>query len=301
MSSSSISCEVTVSPPRMDAGADFLLSARVICSPAEDLRGRIITFRNAEGDIAAEAEIGDFDGEVNISRRVTARAPGTPGLHGWSAEVTSDEATGGFVTPFELDVTDHETRLAVWDVPTAIEAGTEFPLRIGVKCSSGCDMTGRRFVIRDARGAEVALGQLSGAVWPGSDGLYHAEIALIAPAAETLEEWIVEIPPDSKDYPHKAATSAFRVRTVPPADCVVRIEAVDHEKGEPLGNMSVVMHPYRGRTDEDGVAQIRVARGQYSVFVSGRGYYPVQRDLEVTGDITERAPLTAEPPQSADW
>lgn len=301
MSSSSISCEVAATPHEIDAGAEFALSARIVCTPSEDLRGRIVRFLDTAGEIVAEAEIVDFDGQVNISRRATARAPDEPGTHGWSAAVSTRQVPDGRVTAFDVVVTDHATRVVVWDVPPAIEAGTDFPARIGLKCSSGCDMSGRSYIIRNAAGDEVAAGQMAGAIWPGSDGLFFTEIDLPSPAEQTLEEWTVEIPADNRDYPHRAASCAFRVRTVPAADCLVEIEAVDDEKGEPLANMSVVMHPYRGRTDERGIARINVARGSYSIFVSGRGYYPVQRDMKIERDVATLARLEAEPPQSADW
>jgi len=76
---------------------------------------------------------------------------------------------------------------------------------------------------------------------------------------------------------------------------------VDKDTDGPLPNMNVVMHPYRARTDASGIAEIKVAQGAYSVFVSGQGYYPVQRDLDVIDDLVSRAPLEAEPPPSKDW
>jgi hypothetical protein len=61
------------------------------------------------------------------------------------------------------------------------------------------------------------------------------------------------------------------------------------------------VHPYRAFTDERGVAKIKVARGRYTVVVSGFNYIAYHNIIDVSGDVTARAELTAEPEGQEDY
>lgn len=299
--------EVLISPATVDAGAQMTLSARLATEPPRDLRGCSVEIRNADGICVGTLPVTSFDGALNITSQFCAAAPERPGAYEWRAvlSVSDDDGDGetsvGPDVPFQVEVGTHSTLLGVWGVPPAIEAGRSFSIQIGAKCSSGCNLEGQTFRVRDHDGEEVARGAFSGETLPGSEGLYVAQVDMTSPRAEGRHDWTVAVDPPDLSYPHEGAATTFRVTSVAPADCIVRIEAVDIEKQHPLANMSVVMHPYRARTDEDGLAELRVTRGDYTVFISGRGYYPVKRVLQVAADLTATAPLEAEPPQSGDW
>lgn len=301
------SCEVLVSPEEVDAGAEMTLRVKAVCSPAQDLRGWPLEIRDHTGALVDRIPFTEFKDEINETPRITLRAPDEPGTYAWLAVPLEEPGEGeedpqtGQATPFSFTVTAHATRVVIWEVPSAIETGQRFHMKVGVKCSSSCDMTGRPFEILDHAGERVGVGELTDERWAGSEGLHYAELDLAAPETDDFRQWRVQVPPHAAGYPHEGAEATFRVRTVAPADHTVRIEAVDSANQEPLPNMSVVMHPYRAITDENGVAEIRVVRGTYRVFVSGCGYYPVQREVEVTEDVTSRALLQAEPPASKDW
>jgi hypothetical protein len=53
----------------------------------------------------------------------------------------------------------------------------------------------------------------------------------------------------------------------------------------------VVVHPYRAVTDAEGVAELRVPKGAYRLFVSGGDYFPFRSDGEIGADVTIRAEL----------
>lgn len=291
--------EVRVAPDRIEAGAEITLEARLAASA--DLTGRAIDITDAEGLPAGTLAITHFDGEANATNAASVVAPGAPGRHGWTATLRSEGDAPPVVQTFELHVHPHAPTLTVWGVPGVVETGKDFRAQLGLKCCHGCDLAGRSFEIRDAEGAIRAEGRFDGAVWPGTERLLHAEVRLRAPEAEGLHRWQVRAAADPGDPLHATAAAELRLRTGPPADCTLRIEAVCAEEQAPLAGASVVLHPYRARTDDRGVAEIRVPRGLYKVFVSGPGRYPVSREIEITADMTERAPLTAEPPPSKDW
>ena len=51
------------------------------------------------------------------------------------------------------------------------------------------------------------------------------------------------------------------------------------------------MHPYRALTDENGVARLKVTKGQYDILVSASKYVPIRTTVEVTADMITRAEL----------
>jgi hypothetical protein len=197
----------------------------------------------------------------------------------------------------------HATNVAVWDIPSAIVAGERFRMKIGVKCADGCDLANADFGIVDEEGAQLAAGTLPGDLWPGTTGLYVAEVELAAPATDGLYTWTVAVPstalgasPASEvDIPHAAGSASFGIRVVAQPDYLVTIEAVDQADQAPLSGARIVMHPYRAVTDERGVARVRVAKGAYQLFVSQTRYVTLGLPIDVTADVTARAELSVEP------
>ena len=56
-----------------------------------------------------------------------------------------------------------------------------------------------------------------------------------------------------------------------------------------------MMHPYKTLTDERGVAEVRVAKGAYKLFVSQSRYLTFGLPVEVDADMMARAELALEP------
>jgi hypothetical protein len=192
-------------------------------------------------------------------------------------------------------VQSHATNVVTWDVPSAIVAGERFRIKVGVKCTSECSLVNGRFGIFDHEGTHVADGVLPGDVWPNTTGLHAAEIELRAPAEPGLYTWSVKAPVADVGVPHEEGSSTFGVRVVSRPDHRVRVEVVDHESQRPLAGARVVMHPYQAVTDDRGVAELRVAKGTYRLFVSQTRYETFALPLEVTGDMATTAELSVEP------
>ena len=203
----------------------------------------------------------------------------------------------------EAPVASHTTNVVVWDIPSAVVVRERFRIKVGIKCSDECDLTNREFEIHDHEGTRIATGTLTGDQWPGTTGLYVAEVELEAPAAEGLYTWSVTIPstalgasPGSDgEVPHAEGSTSFGVRVVSHPDYLVTVEAFDRESQQPLSAARVVMHPYKAVTDEHGRAEVRVAKGTYTLFVSQTRYLTFGMPIEVTADVTARAELDVEP------
>jgi hypothetical protein len=213
----------------------------------------------------------------------------------------------------------HERHLVVWDVPPAIERGAAFRVRVGVKCASGCAPDAWTVVVHDHEGATRATAALGVEPWTGTSALYHAEIELTAPDADGLHTWEAVAggvssegdvagqrepgpgEPDRSEPGHSEARASFAVRSVPPPDCLVTVIAMDRQGQTPVQGATVVAHPYRALTDARGVATLRLPKGAYRLFVSGRNYVPFRRDGDITGELTIEAELEPDlPPSDAE-
>ena len=202
----------------------------------------------------------------------------------------------------QTTVAPHATSVVAWDIPSAIVVGERFRMKVGIKCSHGsddCQLTNRNFGIYDHNEAQVATGTLLGDRWPGTTGLYVAEVELEAPTGEGLYTWGVKFPGQNPGsdvgMPHAEGSIRFGVRVVGHPEHLVTVETVDKVSQTPLQGARVVMHPYKAVTDQRGVAEVRVAKGAYKLFVSQTRYLTFGLPVEVTADMTARAELDLEP------
>jgi hypothetical protein len=288
-----------VAPDVVDAGAEMTLHARVSCSPSCDLAGHRMLVRDSAGADAGTLELSEIDDEENAVGALTLKAPLKTGDHVWSVlspavvkkGISYEEAS----MPIAFSVTPHTTRVLAWDTPPTVIAGDKFTIKVGIKCSSECVFTDKAFEIYDHEGAKVAAGVLSGDIWAGTTGLYFAAVELEAPSSAGLYQWSVKSAGKDLARPHAEGAADFSLRVVPSPECLVKVEAVDKASQEPLADARVVLHPYHAVTDERGLAEIRVAKGAYDLFVAKARYLTLGLPVEVTADMTARAELDLEP------
>jgi hypothetical protein len=192
----------------------------------------------------------------------------------------------------------HATRLVVWDMPPAVECGAAFKLKVGVKCAAECGGAARRVEICDARGEVIAAGVVGEVPLAGTSALHYAEVELTAPEAEGLHALHARttqvLDAASGRVTHLAAGAGFHIRCVPRPECLLRVLAVDARSRLPVPGAKVVVHPYHARTNLEGVAELRVPKGAYRLFVTGRDRFPFRADGQIDGDVTIRAELDAD-------
>jgi hypothetical protein len=288
-----------VMPEIVDAGAEMLLRAAVSCSPSCDLAGHRLLVKDEAGADAGVLELEQLDDEPYAAGAVGLKAPVKTGGHAWSVTcpavvkkgVSYEEAS----KVVEFTVMPHTTRVLAWDAPPTVVAGEAFTVKIGIKCSSECVFADRAFEVYDHAGAKVAAGVLSGEIWPGTTGLYFAALELKAPSAAGLYQWTAKSAGKGIATPHAEGEAEFSLRVVPAPECLIKVEAVDKASQEPLAGARVTLHPYKAVTDERGLAEIRVAKGAYDLFVGKTRYLTLGLPLEVTADMTARAELDPEP------
>ena len=292
-------CAVDVSPNIVDAGADMTLQAEVSCSPPCDLRGHALLVKDHAGADSRRVEITEFDGEANRTREFVMKVPVKPGEYAWLAVSPAVVKEGvSYIqasAPISFTVQPHTTLVVTWDTPSAVVIGERFRLKVGIKCSNQCDFSNIGFGIYDHTGAQVGRSALSGDRWPGTAGLYVAEVELEAPAHEGLYTWSVRGAGPDAGIPHTEGSISFGVRVVSRPEYRITVEAVDKDSQTPLSGARVVMHPYKAITDEHGIAELPVAKGTYTLFVSQTKYLTFGVPVEVTADMKTRAELELEP------
>jgi hypothetical protein len=187
----------------------------------------------------------------------------------------------------------HSRSLIVWDVPSAVECGESFGIRLGLKCREACRPEDWLIEVFGPEGSGRASAAVGGEPWPGTEALYVATIELEAPENPGLHafEAVARATGGGEAPTHAAAGASFKLRTVPAADCRLRVVAIDRESQSPVPGVKVVVHPYRAVTDEQGIAELSVPTGPFRLFVSGKNFIPFRRDGELEADMTIRAEL----------
>jgi hypothetical protein len=189
----------------------------------------------------------------------------------------------------------HGTRIVVWDVPTAIECGAPFHVKVGVKCAEECGAASRHVEIRDEQGTVIGSGAVGDVPSVGTEALYYAEIELRAPSHAGLHAWqacvadLLDV--GTRRVTHAGTRAPFQVRAVPAPDYLLKVVAVDARSRLPIPGARVVVHPYRALTNVDGVAELRVPKGAYRLFVSGRDRFPFRSEGAIEADLTIEAEL----------
>jgi hypothetical protein len=188
----------------------------------------------------------------------------------------------------------HTTRVVVWDVPVVVEPGAAFRVKVGVKCAAECSSAGRLVEIRDAEGQVVASGRVGDVPWPGTSALHYTELELRAPSVDGLharEAVVVATPDDARELTYEIASAQFQIRAVHTPECRLKVIAVDARSRAPVPGAKVVVHPYHALTNADGIAELRVPKGAYRLFVSGRDRFPFRSDGQIDSDVTIQAEL----------
>lgn len=293
---------VQASPDELDAGVHIALKVKVSCPSACDLRGKIVKIIDQDA-VVQEINLTEFYGTVNETARLIVKAPTKPGEYTWTAVFPAQEKEGVLhqesSAPFSFIVKPHHaTSMAVWDVPSPIAVGDRFRMKVGVKCSADCNLTDKQIEIYDHEGSKVATEKLGHVPWPDTGTLYWVEVELESPGTEGYYRWTVKFPEPDLELPHEEASYQFAFTTARPPEHVVTVEVIDKDTKTPIKNADVLLHPYRGYTDEGGVAKLEVPKGEYEIWVSKYKYKTFQTTVKVASDVAVKAELLVVPHES---
>ncbi len=279
--------ELDQSPPaEVEAGTTIALSLRVSCDAGCDLEGTAVHVLDEAGALITEAPL-EPENQLND---LELRAPSRVGATIWSlvfpeclvGEVVHERST----LIVRSETIPHTTSAAVWEVPSPVVMSSPFSVRVGVKCSASCDLSGQSVRVRDEDGVEVGEGILEETPWQGTEALYSVEVPLEAPEGQSSWSWSVQFTSAATGLPHAESSANFTFRTANPPDHSVAVKVIQEDTNDPLEGAHVRLGLYRGRTDERGLASLAVPKGEYDLDAWKTGYETVLQTVEVTDDVT---------------
>jgi hypothetical protein len=195
----------------------------------------------------------------------------------------------------------HETALAIWDVRSPVVVGQLAEMKVGVKCSAGCQISGSEIEVRDEVGNEVARAVLGDVPWPGTSALMWTALSLSAPSVAGAHSWTVHVSEPTVDPTHHAV-SAFHFVTTLPAEHTVTIKVTAKETGAPVEGVEVRIGFYKGCTNVFGVSEIDLPKGTFEINVWKNGYALLSESIDVSHDVARHLELISAPePEDEYW
>jgi hypothetical protein len=277
-----------LTPATVYAGIDIGLNVKVSCPLGCDLSGAPVKVTAADA-VMMTGELGPYQDNINETHDFVLKAPNDIGDHAWSIVFPRHEADSVVheerSVPFCFRTMPHMTSMAVWDVPSPVVVNTSFRVKVGIKCSALCQLTGQLFDICDEAGIALRSGRLGETPWPGSHSLYWAEVELAAPATEGVAFMTVTFAAGQTVLPHDntAATFSFRVTSPPENSVAIRITA--KETCLPVDEVEVRLGQYEAFTDHGGLATFDVPKGTYCVTIRKDGYAAEPVTVNVSEDV----------------
>jgi len=308
--------EVELLNAEVDAGTKMVLMCKVFSCTSADLSvvadpngpmiDTVLQINDHNGKLVVQLDLSQFEFETEAGSETETihafeyplTAPLDPGTYAWSAafftQNSKNDAFDETSTDFTFIVKPHCIRVVIWDTPAAIECGEQFSIKIGVKCSSECRPDAWVLEVSDHEGENLASVTIGEKVLRDTTALCYTEVQLTAPPSEGLVSWQARASVIDAKIPHTECVTSFNVRAVTASECVLAIEAIDHDSQSPVEGAKVVVHPYKAFTNKCGMAEVRVPKGGYTLFVSGKNYFPFRKECDVQSDTAIRAELTVD-------
>jgi hypothetical protein len=193
----------------------------------------------------------------------------------------------------------HDVSLAVWDLTSPVVIGRRPTLKVGLSCTSGCNLSDTTVDVYDDAGQRIGSGTLGPEPWQETAALYWTEVDLVAPEREGDVSLQVCAAPA---LPHADATSVVRFVVSRQPEHRVTLRVTDKATGVPLAGVELRLGRFRTASNEHGIALMDVPGGSYDVGTWKNGYDVLSTRVDVTGDTSLQLELAAVPqPEQPYW
>ena len=294
-------------PLDVEAGTDIILQVKVSCPEGCDLRGMPVCVVAAD-EVIGTRELAMFDEAVNETEAFALTAPGQVGEHAWTILFPRHEHEGehkGDVHEecrlvLSFATRPHSPSMAVWDIPSPVIMNRSFTVKVGVKCSAACRLAGQLVTVCDGAGMPIGESRLGDTPWPGTSGLYVADVELAAPATDGTAFWSARFAAAEPGLPHDQASAAFSFRIAKPPEHRVTVQVAAQGTKSPLEDVEVRLGVYRASTDAQGQASLELPGGVYTIEAWKAGYEMRTRTVKVGKDLMIRIEALSTPEQNPD-
>ena len=179
----------------------------------------------------------------------------------------------------------HDLTLAVWGHASPLIVRDQSAIKVGVKCSLGCDLAGTEIELRGDTAGKVGQGALGATPWPGTTALYWTELNFAAPSVDGPHSWTVAVPAVSSGPAHDEASVPFSFIAVGPPEHRVTLKIAKKDAGTAIDAVEVRAGVFRAATDLAGLATLDLPPGTYDLNVWKSGYELASTTVEVAGDV----------------
>ena len=170
-----------------------------------------------------------------------------------------------------------------------------------MKCVAGCELSGQDIEVHCEPGNRAVGARLSEIPWPGTTGLYWAEIELVVPALEGTYQWEGRFP-ERMESGHAGSASSLRFVTVKKPEHRIAVEVVAEGTPAPVTGAQVRLGVYRAATNAVGRTEVEVPKGSYKLNVWKSGYALAARSVDVSRNTAIRVELApVVDPEDAYW
>jgi hypothetical protein len=289
-------------PAEAVVGARVAVRVEVTCADGIDRGGTVLEVTAPDGAVTMHV-IAQHDVAVGASE-VTLVVPAEVGEHVWRIRLPAHDGCDIQCDDHTLSVAihakPHTSSLAVWAIPSPATAGEPFAIKVGAKSSGDCHLAGRRIEVRDAAGAVVASGRLGDTPWPGTSALFWTELQLLAPTQPGLATYAAQFDAAEMDLPHEGACSSFTVAVTEPPAHLLTVKVIAKETAAPIEDAQIRLGPHRAATNPAGLAEVRMPKGRYELFVWKAGYDAPTVPLEIDADAFVQVEALAQPEDDPD-
>jgi hypothetical protein len=290
-------------PPELDVGTEIVLTVKVSCAHGCDLSGAQVKVMAAD-EVLMTNGLSACGEAIYETEDFRLNVPAQVGQHTWTILFPRHDDQGivheesHHVISFATR--PHATSMAVWGVPSPVVMNRPFTLKVGVKCSAACQLTGRLTGVCDEAGTRLGEGRLGNTPWPGTSALYVAEVELVAPATEGIHVWSATFAGIESELAHEEAASTFSILSANTPEHRVTVKVTDKETDTSLENVSVRLGVYRAWTDRHGLASLDLPKGVYELDAWKGGYEIVPRTVDVGTDLIIHIEASAAPEMNPD-